>query len=104
MAFGTVGALFVLGVLVIPALVHGAGGIAALPTVPRAVAAPQVAPTAPAPTTPRMFNFPSLSKTHIAFAFAGEIWVVAREGGDARRLVAGQLRNETPDLLARRHA
>jgi tricorn protease len=32
---------------------------------------------------------PALSKTQIAFAYAGDIWVVAREGGEARRLTAG---------------
>ena len=29
---------------------------------------------------------PTLSKTHIAFAYAGDLWTVPREGGDARRL------------------
>jgi tricorn protease len=32
---------------------------------------------------------PALSKTQIAFAYAGDLWVVPREGGDARRLTTG---------------
>jgi tricorn protease len=32
---------------------------------------------------------PTLSRTHIVFAYAGDLWSVPREGGDARRLTAG---------------
>jgi tricorn protease len=32
---------------------------------------------------------PTLSKTHIAFAYAGDLWIVGREGGDAVRLTTG---------------
>lgn len=32
---------------------------------------------------------PTLSKTQIAFTYAGDVWVVAREGGEARRVTAG---------------
>src|SRR5262245_1517533 len=32
---------------------------------------------------------PALSQTQIAFAYAGDLWVVPREGGDARRLTTG---------------
>ena len=97
LAFGTIGVLFILGVFIVPALVRGANGVAGLPTVPRApVATPQVAPAAATPTTPRIFGWPSLSKTQIAFSFAGEIWVVPREGGVARRLVSGQEHNQKP--------
>jgi tricorn protease len=32
---------------------------------------------------------PTLSQTHIVFAYAGDLWSVPREGGDARRLTAG---------------
>ncbi len=38
---------------------------------------------------PLLTQTPSLSRTHIAFTFAGEIWTVPREGGEARRLVSG---------------
>jgi len=38
---------------------------------------------------PRLFQHPTLSRTHIAFAYGGEIWTVPREGGEARRLVRG---------------
>ena len=45
---------------------------------------------------PRLLQEPSVSATRIAFAFAGEIWTVPREGGEATRLVSGQLRNRRP--------
>ena len=44
----------------------------------------------------RLLQTPTMSKTQIAFAYAGEIWIVPRTGGDARRLVTGQLRNQAP--------
>jgi len=34
----------------------------------------------------RMLRTPSVSATHIAFAYAGNIWIVPRSGGDAKRL------------------
>jgi tricorn protease len=38
---------------------------------------------------PLLMRSPTMSKTHIAFAFGGDIWIVDRNGGDARRLVTG---------------
>jgi len=38
---------------------------------------------------PLLLQSPSLSKTQIAFAYGGDIWIVDRNGGDARRLVTG---------------
>jgi tricorn protease len=32
---------------------------------------------------------PSVSRTHVAFSFAGDLWIVGREGGEARRLTNG---------------
>src|SRR5512137_860252 len=32
---------------------------------------------------------PTLNRTHVVFAYAGDLWSVPREGGDARRLTAG---------------
>ncbi len=37
---------------------------------------------------PMMLRNPSLSATQIAFLYAGDIWTVPREGGDARRLTS----------------
>ena len=34
----------------------------------------------------RMLRMPDVSATHIAFVYAGDIWVVAKEGGTAHRL------------------
>src|SRR5437588_10017067 len=38
---------------------------------------------------PLLLRKPAFSKTLIAFSFAGDLWTVAREGGDARRLTTG---------------
>ena len=38
---------------------------------------------------PLLLQSPTLSRTDIAFAYAGSLWIVAREGGEARRLVVG---------------
>ncbi len=38
---------------------------------------------------PLLLQEPALSKTQIAFSFAGDLWVVAREGGEATRLTTG---------------
>src|SRR2546428_6133010 len=32
---------------------------------------------------------PTLSKTHIVFEYAGDLWLVGREGGEASRLTSG---------------
>ena len=51
------------------------------------------APSASAQT--RMRRSPTVSKAHIAFAYAGNIWIVDRAGGAARRLTsfAGEASN-----------
>jgi tricorn protease-like protein len=33
-----------------------------------------------------MFRYPDVSRTHIAFVYAGDIWVVPKTGGTASRL------------------
>ncbi len=42
-----------------------------------------------APTESLLLQKPTLSKTQIAFVYAGDLWIVPREGGEARRLTAG---------------
>src|SRR5512146_2725797 len=39
---------------------------------------------------------PALSKMQIAFSYAGDIWVVPRDGGEARRLTAGLMNATNP--------
>ncbi|MEO8620902.1 MAG: PDZ domain-containing protein [bacterium] len=46
----------------------------------------------------RMLRAPSVSKTHIAFAYAGNIWIVDRAGGQARRLTSFQGEASSPKL------
>ncbi len=36
----------------------------------------------------RMLRSPTVSSTHIAFVTANDLWIVGREGGDARRLTS----------------
>ena len=38
---------------------------------------------------PLLLQSPTVSKTQVAFAYGGDIWIVDRSGGDARRLVTG---------------
>src|SRR5580698_11610969 len=38
---------------------------------------------------PLLLQSPTLSATQIAFSYGGDIWIVDRTGGDARRLVTG---------------
>jgi tricorn protease len=39
--------------------------------------------------TPMLFRQPTISRTEIVFSYAGDLWTVARSGGDAKRLTAG---------------
>ena len=38
---------------------------------------------------PLLLRHPTISQTQIVFSFAGDLWIVARDGGDARRLTSG---------------
>src|SRR5215471_13439480 len=38
---------------------------------------------------PLLLQKPTLSKTNIAFSYAGDLWLVSRDGGDARLLTSG---------------
>ncbi len=38
---------------------------------------------------PTLFRQPTISKTDIVFSYAGDLWIVSRNGGDARRLTTG---------------
>ncbi len=44
---------------------------------------------------PLLLQKPTLSATHVAFAFADDVWLVPRAGGPARRLTSGG-KNTTP--------
>jgi tricorn protease len=47
---------------------------------------------------PLLFTEPALGKTRIVFSFAGDLWSVPREGGDAVRLTAGPGTEANPIL------
>ncbi len=38
---------------------------------------------------PLLLRFPTVNKTHIVFNYAGDLWIVSREGGEAHRLTSG---------------
>src|SRR6202050_3530175 len=38
---------------------------------------------------PLLLRFPTVSKTQIVFNYAGDLWIVSRDGGDAHRLTSG---------------
>jgi tricorn protease len=48
---------------------------------------------------PLLMRFPTVSKTSIVFSYAGDLWIVAREGGAARRLTTG-VGNETNPIFS----
>jgi tricorn protease len=48
--------------------------------------------------TPMLFQTPTISRTHVAFSYAGDIWIVERRGGDARRLTTSPAREIYPVL------
>jgi tricorn protease len=48
-----------------------------------------VRPAGAGAAEPLLLQDPTISKTQIAFAYAGDIWIVDRAGGEARRLVTG---------------
>src|SRR5437899_2795110 len=41
------------------------------------------------PDVPTLFQKPAVKRTHIVFVYAGDLWSVPREGGDAKRLTTG---------------
>ena len=43
---------------------------------------------APGAAETRLLRFPDVSDTQIVFSYGGDLWIVGREGGDARRLTA----------------
>src|SRR5215470_2193091 len=38
---------------------------------------------------PLLMQKPTLSRSQIAFSYAGDLWMVGRDGGEARRLTTG---------------
>src|SRR4051812_47131827 len=46
----------------------------------------------------RMLRSPSVSDRNIAFAYAGNIWIVDRAGGNARRLTSSPGESSNPEL------
>ncbi|HEX8686302.1 MAG TPA: hypothetical protein VF654_07355, partial [Pyrinomonadaceae bacterium] len=47
------------------------------------------APLSAQTEAPLILRSPAVSRDLVAFVFAGDLWVVGREGGDARRLTTG---------------
>src|SRR5690242_8170339 len=48
---------------------------------------------------PTMFRQPALSKDKIVFVYAGDLWIVGRDGGAAERLTTGT-GNETSPIFS----
>ncbi len=102
-AFTGVGVVLVGVALLVTHFAPRKSGVDALPAM-EPVSAPAAAPAPVAESTthrdaasvPRLLSRPSLSATQIAFDYAGEIWTVGRQGGEAHRLVTAQLRNWRP--------
>ncbi|HSV74603.1 MAG TPA: PDZ domain-containing protein [Chthonomonadales bacterium] len=71
-------------------------GLAAFALVCSVLALHASATAAQSPQAPMLFRQPALSRTHICFSSAGDLWIVPREGGDARRLTTGVDVEEQP--------
>src|SRR5215510_15765935 len=46
--------------------------------------------------SPLLMRTPTLNKTHIVFSYAGDLWTVGRDGGEASRLTTGVGREFSP--------
>src|SRR3954468_1303515 len=46
--------------------------------------------------SPLLLRDPSVSRTDIVFTYAGDLWMVSREGGEARRLTVGRGKETNP--------
>jgi tricorn protease len=57
-----------------------------------------VVPVEAAQAQTLLLRQPTVSQRHIAFAYANNIWIVPREGGDARRLTSFQGQESNPRL------
>src|SRR5436190_23576000 len=51
---------------------------------------PQAIPVAASAQGTRLLRHPTVSRDSVAFEYAGDLWVVARSGGQARRLTSTQ--------------
>ena len=47
---------------------------------------------------PLLLQKPTLNQTHIVFVYAGDLWSVPRDGGDAVRITSGAV-SSTPGIL-----
>jgi tricorn protease len=57
-----------------------------------------LAAAAPVVGQTRLLRQPTVSERHIAFSYANNIWVVGRDGGEARRLTSFQGQETNPKL------
>jgi tricorn protease len=102
LAFAFVGVLLVAVAVVVTRIMPAHEGVDTLPPLPSsarsAVAAPPdgSGPAQSSDTAPHLLQQPAVSQTQVAFTYAGQIWTVARDGGEARRLVTEQLENYRP--------
>lgn len=72
------------------ALVAVVGAVVSWAAAVGPVAATATDATPPAGTEPPLLlQKPAVSKSHVAFNYAGDLWIVGRAGGDAGRLTAG---------------
>src|SRR5690348_11149678 len=55
-----------------------------------------VVPCLAQPEKPLLLRNPSVSRTQIVFSYAGDLWIVSRDGGDAKRLTSGVGRETDP--------
>lgn len=57
-----------------------------------------ILPTSAQSNPPLLLRFPTVSRTQIVFNYAGDLWTVSREGGEAHLLTSGVGREELPSF------
>ncbi len=51
-------------------------------------------------TSLRLLHNPAMNRTQIVLSYAGDLWTVGRQGGNATRLTSGAGIEDQPGLLA----
>ena len=69
---------------------HASTAAAALAALALFLAATAGAPPLAAQVDARMLQYPDVSQTHIAFEYAGDIWIVPKTGGLAHRVTSAR--------------
>src|SRR5262245_5405012 len=60
----------------------------------------RISTTSIAQEKPLLMRQPTMSRTHIVFSYAGDLWIASRNGGEASRLTTGVGNESSPQFSA----